>query len=99
MKKLIMALLLCIATPVQASSNDAELCHNIGNLAASIMKARQQGIDKDRVLLAIDPRSPAANLAETLVDIAYSKPIMVTVEAKRDSIDRFALETELVCLK
>lgn len=76
MKKILMAAALLFAVPAQAQPINEEVCVSLGNYAGAVMKVRQAGGTKLRVLSMITTTDIMTyKLMVAVVDFAYDVPI------------------------
>ena len=94
MKKFIIALALMI--PGVANAMPAELCPKIGELAGTIMKARQSGVPKQTVMSALIPGS-IYNLSVSIVNVAYATPVYPIERMRNSAIENFQMQSEYMC--
>lgn len=95
MKKLVLAVAMLLMTPTSLHAQE-DLCPQIGSLAESVMKARQLGIPKYRVLELATP-GPAYRLYLSMVDLAYRTPVYPTKSMQQSAIDAFKNQSEYLC--
>ena len=94
MKKFIIAALLMVSTPAYAAPS--ELCPKMGELAGTIMKARQSGMSKSAILSVLIQGS-VYNLSVSMVNLAYVYPVYPTQSMKATAIENFQMQTEYLC--
>lgn len=94
MKKFLFSVAALVMIPASAYAQDA--CSKIGELAGTIMKARQANIPKDTVVAAISPGS-AYKISMSLVELAYYTPVYPNEYQKNLSIENFNMQAKYVC--
>lgn len=88
-----------LALPVTAhAQNTAENCAQFGQLAESIMTARQNNVPMSRLMEIANDASPdGAAMMRAIVVYAYQQPIFLTDDFRREAIATFRNEAELAC--
>ena len=103
MKQIIAAAILAVAIHAPAMAQDADqpvTCADMGNLAESIMVARQNGIPISQLVVIIDAAedSPGANrLYRSIVLEAYERPRFMSASSRTRSIEDFRNDIETFC--
>lgn len=105
MKKLILAATLSVSSICANASNHAsdreEYCKSIYDLSEIIMKARQNGVSMKRSIEIVSTTynndKLSIELAKSVVEWAYSKPMYQTDVFKRNAINEFAEKAYYSC--
>ena len=102
MKKLILAATLTISTASNAKvSNVEEYCSSMYDLAETIMDARQNGMtmkkSKEIIVTTVSDDKNLVEIAKSLVNWAYSKPMYNSEEFKQNETNKFAEEAYYSC--
>lgn len=99
MKHLILALAIGLASPVAAQTNPApDTCAQFGEMAHSMMLARQNGVPMS-TLMAVTPQVDPAltTLVQSLIAAAYAIPRFSTEEYRQRAATDFRNEVERAC--
>lgn len=78
-----------------------ERCAAAGQVAANIMRMRQNGLPPTETFAQISKGAPdnIAQALQQLVMLAYDRPKMRVAENQQDEVDRFRSDMETICLK
>lgn len=100
MKKFLITLAAFVmsSSPVQAQTADS-LCPSLGRFAEQAMKARQLGIAKSKIMSILNPDDPTYELTVTIIDLAYSKPVMPKMDDKAQLVIMFSDAVLTACYK
>lgn len=94
------AALLLTAAPVAAAPERDDICQSVGELAQTLMAARQSGVPMSKVMaVAKGDDEKAASLLRELVLLAYEKPRFSTAAYRTRAAVDFRDEVELSCWK
>ena len=86
MKKLILATVIAAASfTASAESSKFEMCKTISSLAEQIMTSRQAGLD----MAEMYELSKDSKLGQSMVMMAFDKPLYSTEDYKRTEISKF----------
>lgn len=84
----------------QDQPSEAGICDAVAKSARTLMKARQAGVPLATVMKPLEGRSPGVREAMTeMVIAAYDQPRFNSPEFVQRSIDDFANDQHLACLK
>ena len=103
MKKLILAAALTVASFSSNAkvSNIDEYCNSMYDLAETIMNARQNGMtmkkSKEIIVTTVSDDKNLVEIAKSLVNWAYSKPMYNSEEFKQNETNKFAEEAYYSC--
>lgn len=95
LKTIITTITLAIATPLAAETDVPATCKDLGQLAESIMEARQSGVTLSRSMEVAE----GSDFTQALVLAAYQTPRFNTDEYQRESITDFRNAVELACFE
>jgi hypothetical protein len=99
MKKVLLAVLVSVSFGVSAADkpDPHEICSNGEELARTIMKSRQIGVSLSSIMAIA--KEQGAESVKHIALMAYDKPRYSTEEMQQRSIEDFANEVYLSCLK
>ena len=105
MKKIItlsLALSACVAQPVHAETYDNAmqtiLCPNVASFAKSVMQARQDGVEMQRIMGAVDLENDKLGMMRPLIMKAYAMPRFYSYVVKSRAAIDFSNDAFLQCM-
>ena len=84
--------------PPETSDEETDFCKALGDLAETIMTARQEGASLSDMMGRIKD-SEIADIQRKIILAAYEEPRWATEETKKEAIEDFRNEIELECYK
>lgn len=97
MNRIVLTLALVAAmAPAAAAATPEEVCPQIGEMAATIMQARQVGVIMSTAMATV-PDNLLHDLAIDLVKKAYAVPQYSVDENRAQAVTEFRNDTELAC--
>ena len=99
MKKIVISTMIALFA---ATSHASVFCDNLTKLSGVIMKARQNNISANAMLILLDKEVPDADLnelARELVLMAYSRPRFHSESMQSDAIRDFENNITITCAR
>jgi len=90
MKRLILFSCLFISNAVLALGNEAQICSEIADLAATVMQQRQDGVPiETQERIALEFEGDSKDVYELIVEDAYDQLLLNTDLGKQQIVDNF----------
>ena len=90
MKRLILFSCLFISNAVLALGNEAQICSEIADLAATVMQQRQDGVPiETQEKIALEFEGDSKDVYELIVEDAYDQLLLNTDLGKQQIVDNF----------
>lgn len=94
MNKIVLALTAFVMSCTPAA---ATVCSSMGELAGSVMWARQLGLEEQEVMNMVTPNTQVTELTKSMIRYAFKTPVYPTQEMKDLAIRSFKQQTEHTC--
>ena len=99
MKRLILFSCLFISNAVLASGNEAQICSEIADLAATVMQQRQDGVPiETQERIALEFEGDSKDVYELIVEDAYDQLLLNTDLGKQQIVDNFRKNYFELCM-
>lgn len=99
MKKLILLSCLFVSSAVSASGDDAQICNEIADIAATVMQQRQDGVPIEiQERIALEFESDSKDVYEFIVEDAYDQLLLNTDLGKQQIVDDFRKHYFELCM-
>ena len=99
MKKLILLSCLFVSSAVSASGDDAQICNEIADIAATVMQQRQDGVPiETQERIALEFEGDSKDVYELIVEDAYDQLLLNTDLGKQQIVDDFRKHYFELCM-
>ena len=99
MKRLILFSCLFISNAVLALGNEAQICSEIADLAATVMQQRQDGVPiETQERIALEFEGDSKDVYELIVEDAYDQLLLNTDLGKQQIVDNFRKHYFELCM-